>query len=287
MKETLTYLAPANLDSLFQLMADYPQATIMAGGTDLLVEARKHGLPSYLLDIKNLKELNYIKIEAGYLAIGAATNINAIKESPEIEIWCPALRKAAEAFGCYEIRNRATLGGNVMRASPGAEFAPLLWVYEAKVRLLASSGFREMAILDFITAAGKTKRMPNEILEAVLLPLYDPKNSLQGYRRIARVAGMDLASLNAAVLILNAFDPEARQMRIAFGAVAPLPDRPTEVEALLAGKKITRELLAKAKVMLYEHYQPRATSLRATPEYKKIMTGNLLEMMLEEMGMIS
>jgi CO/xanthine dehydrogenase FAD-binding subunit len=283
----LTYLAPKDLSELFKALEDNPQAAIMAGGTDLLVDARKKGLPETLLDIKQVQELGIIKLEADYLVVGAVTTVNALNQSDEIAHWYPALKQAASGFGCYEIRNRATFGGSVMRASPGAEFAPLLWVAEAKVRLRSSRGMRELPIAEFVVAPGKTMRQPGEVLEAVLLPLYEFESALQGYRRVARVAGMDLASLNAAVLVINARKTEKRIVRLAFGAVAPLPDRPREVEELLSGKEFTPELLGQAKRMLYKRYQPRATSLRATPEYKKLMAGNLLEMMLEELGLIN
>ncbi|MCD6310593.1 MAG: FAD binding domain-containing protein [Candidatus Eremiobacteraeota bacterium] len=280
------YLAPTTLGELFDLYEKNPSSEFLAGGTDLLVELRNRKPPSLLLDLKKIDELSGISSTGEFITIGGTTTINELIESKIIRDEFPALYQAASSFGCYEIRNRATVGGSLAHASPGAEFGPVWAVLEARISIASKKSRRELPFEQFTLGPGKTALMPGEIVYSIILPKYNIKTTGMAYMRRARTRGMDLASMNCAVLVLNSDKPEIREIRIAFGALARTPDRPREVEKMLSGCEITAELMGKAKKILYERYSPRATSLRASPEYKKLMAGNLLQILLLKLGLM-
>ncbi|MCL5036234.1 MAG: FAD binding domain-containing protein [Chloroflexi bacterium] len=280
------YAAPLTLEDLFNLYDKNSGAQFMSGGTDLLVEMREKDAPPLILDLKNIEELGGIEESIKEIRIGATTTVNELLKSPLIEKEYPALYQAAEKFGCYEIRNRATIGGSLGHASPGAEFGPVWAVLEARIVIASKDKKYELPCDQFTLGPGKTALKPGEIVHSVILPRYNPATSRMAYRRRARTRGMDLASMNCAVLILNADSSEERVIRVAYGALARTPDRPREIEDLLSGCPITPVLMDEAGQILFDKYSPRATSLRATPEYKKTMAGNLLRIILADLGLL-
>ena len=168
----------------------------------------------------------------------------------------------------------------MVNASPGAESGSPLAVLEAQVVLKGRQGERQVSIRDFWQGVGKTDLAPGELLVRIVIPRL-PKGSRSTYLRRSRVQGMDLASVNAAVVVINPQLPASREIRVALGAVAPTPIRAREIETLLRGQEITSSLLSQMREKIQEGLAPRATSLRATPGYKKEMVGVLTEMALE------
>ncbi len=277
------YYAPKTIKEASELLLNLPDAKIMAGGTDLLVNIRAgKERPSAVIDIKRIKGLNQIEWKGNYLSIGALTLFNQLLENDIIRNKYKVLYECASVMGCYEIRNKATIGGNIMNASPGAESGSPLFVLEAEVVLEDGENKRQLKISEFVKGVGKTDIKRGEILTEILIPKY-PDNMRSTYFRGRRVKGMDLASLNLAMLILNPDDDSDREIRVAMGAVHITPLRIPEIEEMLSKKKLTVEILEKVKKRVAELINPRATSLRATPEYKKVMVGNFIEMGLEKL----
>jgi CO/xanthine dehydrogenase FAD-binding subunit len=277
------YYSPKTLNEAFKIMEESKNYKIMAGGTDLLVNIRAgKERPDVVIDIKRIEELNRIEVIDNTLRLGTTVTFNQIIENKIIKERITALYEAAEVMGCYEIRNKATIGGNIVNASPGSESGSPLYVFEAKVLLKSKEGERLLNISEFIKGVNRTDIREGEILAEVLIPLYNG-DSGSIYFRGRRVKGMDLASLNLAMLILNLKDDNNRKVRLAAGAVHPTPLRMTEIEEILSFKKLNEEIIEKAKKRAAEIIFPRATSLRATPEYKKVMVGNFIEMGLKKL----
>jgi CO/xanthine dehydrogenase FAD-binding subunit len=275
------YFRPEDIDEALTILGHEREAVLLAGGTDLLVNMRRGKLrPQALVDIKGLEECQGIRWENGHLSVGSLTTFNQLLRSREIREHFPLLVDAARLMGCYEIRQRATIGGNVVNASPGAESGSPLAALDAQVVLRGPRGSRRMPVKDFWRGVGKTDLASGELLVRILLPRL-PQGSRSAYLRRSRVQGMDLASVNVAVVVINPQRPQSREIRIAMGAVAPTPVRAGEIETLLQGQELTPQLLARMREKIQEGLAPRATSLRATPAYKKEMIGILTEMALE------
>jgi CO/xanthine dehydrogenase FAD-binding subunit len=275
------YFHPSDIAETLTLLDQECETSVLAGGTDLLVKMRRGSMrPPVVVDIKGLKECQGIRWEGDRLSVGALTTFNDLLRSVEIQEHFPILVDATRVMGCYEIRERATLGGNVVNASPGAESGSPLAVLEAQVVLKGRRGERQMSIRDFWQGVGKTDLAPGELLVRIVIPRL-PEGSRSTYLRRSRVQGMDLASVNAAVVVINPQLPASREIRVALGAVAPTPIRAREIETLLCGQEITASLLSQMREKIQEGLAPRDTSLRATPGYKKEMVGVLTEMALE------
>jgi CO/xanthine dehydrogenase FAD-binding subunit len=234
------------------------------------------------VDIKKLEECRGIGWEDNHLSVGSLTTFNELLHSQIVQKHFSLLADAARVMGCYEIRERATIGGNVVNASPGAESGSPLAVLEAQVIVTGPQGDRQMPIGQFWRGVGETDLSQGELLTRILIPRL-PSGARSAYLRRSRVQGMDLASVNVAVVVIHPQKVERREVRVAMGAVAPTPIRAGEVEALLQGREITSQLLTRMRKEIQKGLAPRATSLRASPAYKREMVGVLTEMALESL----
>ncbi len=257
-------------------------AHILAGGTDVIVKIRARKLkPKYLVDIKGIEGLKGIEKDRDKIVIGALTTANEVAKNTHIKEYFPVLKDGAWTLGDYEIRNRATIGGNICNGSPSADTVIPLLVYDAKVIIASDEGERVEALDKFFKGPGKVNLGPGEILKNIILNI--PDYPVKGkFFRVSRVEGMDLASLNMAILVANPDSISDRKVRISIGAVAPVPLRVYELEEFLSGKEFTKEIFDKAKEILLNNLNPREGSLRATPYYKKRMAVHYLSWLFEE-----
>ena len=287
MYRRLDYVAPERTDEVFSALAGNAGAQVLAGGTDLLLELREE-VPedTLLVDIKRCEgALRGVEERGdGSVWIGALSTIRDLQESELLRSRYPALTDAADLFGCLEIRYRATIGGNVAHASPGAEYGTPLFVYEAEAEIAGPNGRRTVPIAEFWQDVGKTSLQRGEILSGFVLPPL-PETARSRYERISRTKGMDLAAMGVTILVLDPGDDERRTLRIALGAVERTPVRMEAAERALSGKKIDKELMEKVTREMSGAIHPRATSLRAGPEYKKAMAGILTERILHDFGL--
>lgn len=280
---TFAYHAPTTVRAAAELLQQNAGAALLAGGTDLLVNLRGgKAKPAAVIDLKKIPGLNGIKKTDRGLEVGALMTMNALARAPELAGACSLLRDAAAMMGCYEIRNRATLGGNVVNASPGAESLCPLTALEAQVVVNGPNWDRTVPLAAFLTGVNRVGLKPGEILTRLVLPAY-PAGTVGVYQRRQRVKGMDLASVNCAILVINPTTPATRQVRVALGTVAPTPYRSAKAEALLSGKPLNAEIIRAAAEIIRGEVKPRATSLRATPEYKQLMIAVFLERGLRQL----
>ncbi|MGB4047040.1 MAG: FAD binding domain-containing protein [Kiritimatiellia bacterium] len=271
-----TYAQPRTLAEL--LAQKDAQTHLLAGGTDLLVDTRS-GKKSVarVLDIKAIPELRGIRAVKGGLQIGACETFTHLLRSPHLQKY-PALRECASVMGCHEIRNRATLGGNICNASPGSESSVVLSVHEAQINIASRRGTRRVAYDDFTTGVNRTCLEPDEVVVSIFIP--SAPRALGIYRRITRTAGMDLACWNGAALVFSPNTPAKREIRFAFGTVMSTTYRPRAIEAKLSRRPLTPADMDAAYEAICAEIQPRASSLRASPDEKRRAIRNFLDELL-------
>lgn len=231
-------LSTDSVEEACSMLSQYgAQAVVLAGGTDLLTKMKhRRAVPRCLINIKAIPKLDRISPdERGGIRIGALTSIHDIEISTLIGKRFPALKQAAGVLGTTQIRNVGTLGGNLVNASPSAEFAPPLLTLGASVRCVGSSGERLIPLGEFFVAPGKTTLRPDELLTEVHVP--DAPAGAQGIYLKHSLRKMDVAIASAALLVV--FDGDVcRDVRIALGAVGPIPFRARKAEEILNGKRL-------------------------------------------------
>jgi carbon-monoxide dehydrogenase medium subunit len=214
------YARPNDLSVALSLLAEHgPDARVLAGGTDVLVRLRLgHLRPGIVVDVKHIGELRSDIVETeGRLRIGARAVMTDIIADLRIRRHFPALVEAAAVVGSVQIRNRATLAGNICNASPAADTAPVLLAHGATVNLIAASGPRHVPVHEFFIAPGRTVLGPGELVESIDLPLASGKTGA-AFGRVTRRRGVDLATINLCCLVT-----ESGRVRFGFGAVGPRP----------------------------------------------------------------
>lgn len=272
----MNYHRPANLDEARRALAE-PGARALAGGTDLMV-GMGHAAPwpAALVDLKSLPELQGLERNNGVLRIGAATTLSELRESPHVESF-PALAKACRHFAARQIRNRATLGGNIVNASPAADLVPPLIAHEA----VCVSDHRRIPLVEFTTGPGRTVLEPGEILVAVEIPI-PPKDGRAFFVKHAPREAMAIAVVNlAGFFVLR--EGRVALARIALGSVAPTVIRARRCEVLLEGEPLGDSVIAEAVRAAVEEAAP-IDDIRATARYRNLMIARLLRWELSNLG---
>ena len=263
MKE-FEYLKPDSIKEIISILSQFGEkAQILNGGTDLIVEMRDKIIqPEYLVDIKAIPQLNrttYNKQDG--LNIGATVTLNEISNSKVVQTHFPILIKACRTVGSYQVRNRATLVGNICNASPAADTAPPLLVLEAKVNIIGPTGEKIVPINQFFTGVKKNILKKGEIVTSITIPPI--KDKWTGvYLKQGRKKEVDLATVGVAVVCVR------DEVRIALGAVAPVPVRAFKTEELLKGKIIDEPLLEKAGESALTEVSP-ISDIRSSQEYRE------------------
>ncbi len=281
------YLRPDDLDEACSVLAEEPGAVALAGGTDLLVEMRARAVePTVVVDLKHLESLRGVRRHDGGLWIGSLTTVTEVLEAPQLDGGLACLVDAARAFACAEIRHRATVGGNLANASPGAEFCVPLVALDARVHLHGpGGGQRVMPVGEFLRGANRTDLQDGELITGVEIPPHG-EDLRSAYRRRARTRGMDLASVSLALVVHEPQRPSRRRVCLSMGAVEAVPPRPSAAEALLSRRRLDAAAVAEAGRALVDGAGPRRGSLRAEPAYKTAVLPVLLERMLVDLGVV-
>lgn len=269
------YCEPSTVDEAVLLLDRFGgKGNIFAGGTDLLVEMREHvRRPDHIINLKKVEGLDRLTFDgqAG-LRCGALVTIRTIETSPVIREHYRSLASAAQELGSIQVRNRATLGGNVCRASPSADTLPPLIADQASVILHGPEGARVVALEDFFTGPGRTVMRGNEVLTEFRIPA-PPPGTAKVYIKHGRRKAMELATVGVAVTVTIA-DGMFRHVRIVLGAVAPTPIRTYGAEALLLGQAVSHDLIDAAAGAAMDDARP-ITDVRASADYRRTMVGVL------------
>jgi carbon-monoxide dehydrogenase medium subunit len=274
MSRSFQHLRPCSAQEACELKAKYgPTARFWAGGTDLLLEWRRGAIElDYCIDLSALRDLRTIQFQEGGVRIGALVTIASIHAERGFDRDFAVLRAAASQFATPQIRNTATLGGNLCHAVPSADFAPPLIALDAELTLLGLDGERSMPLEAFFQGVKRTALRPDEMLLEIRIPKPPPRAAC-AFERVTR-SSVDIALVNAAVRIT--IDPAGaiQEARVVLGAVAPVPLRAKRAEGVLMGNSVSelgQELQAQVGRLAAAETHP-ITDVRTTAAYRRYVS---------------
>jgi len=266
------YFAPKTVKEALSLLSRYGEkAKIIAGGQSMLV-IMKQGLfaPEYLIDIKGISALDYIKYDEGKgLRIGALTIHRAIEKSPVIQKHFGVLSEMERNLATIQTRNWGTIGGNLCHGDPAGDPAPVLIALKAKLKLASSAGERIIEVEEFSKDYLEVDLQTGEMLTEIQVPI-PPARTGTAYEKLMVMKG-DMGIVGAAVSItLRAGDSVCENVRIALGSAASVPLRAKKAEKRLIGKKVTDALLAEAGELASTEASP-PSDVHGSAEYRREM----------------
>jgi CO/xanthine dehydrogenase FAD-binding subunit len=275
------YLVPDTLTETSNLLLKYgDNARVLAGGTDLLVQMRERKvLPEYLLDIQKIPDLAFIRYDNSEgLRIGALTSIQSIKNSLPVKFKFNILTQAAAVLSTPQIRNQATIGGNLANASPAAETAPALMTLRATVKASGAGKERTIPVENFFLGTHHNALQPGEVLTEIDIPNLPPHSSgiyLKYGKRLSDVATVGVG----VVVTMNGETCE--DVRIAFISVGPAPMRAINTEKVLRGQKLSETLIEEAAQVASQEAKPR-DGIRGFAGKKREMLMGLVKQAIKE-----
>ena len=269
-----TYLRPTTLHEALTFKRDIPNAIVICGSTDVALRVTKrHELLKEILDLSGIEELKAIHEDESSLAIGAAASLDDIMSVIQSDF--PALFDMLSVFGSLQIRNLATLGGNLGTASPIGDTLPVLIAYNARVVLESLQGKREVHINDFIKGYRETDRRADELITAVILPKLAVGTSVKSYK-ISKRKDLDIATVSGGFrLQLNARNNIVESIRLAYGGMADRVKRARAAEQFLIGKKWERETVEQTMPLIDQEFTP-ISDARGSAEFRQVAARNLL-----------
>jgi len=275
------HLVPSTLKEALDLKQRLGEnALFVAGGTDLFIRMREKIIfPRYLIDLTKIRGLIIQeKIEADHLNIGACLTVYQISKSSLIERHVPSLVTASAQLGSPAIRNQATIGGNLVNASPAADLVPPLMAQGATVHTVGSNGRRSFPLEELFTDVNKTILFPDEILTHISVPILQP---LEGavYLKLGLREALSISVVTVAIW-LKRKGRKVEGVRIALGSVAPRIFRASRAETFLSGKPLTTEMVHQTADIASQECQP-ISDIRASGEYRKSMVVELVKIGLE------
>ena len=277
-----TYLVPKTLDEAISLHQSYGErAKYIAGGTDVLVKIKEGKLaPDYLISLKHIigQDRPFLNHETGELYVGAFVTHRMIETSLLVQAHYPILYDAVKNIGSIQIRNVATIGGNLVNAVPSADGAIPLITLDGKANIYGTKGQRSIALLRFFLGPGQCDLERGEILTEIVVPRLLPRTG-SAYIKHGRREAMELPMLGVGVLLSLEDDMETcAKARISLGVAAPTPIRALQAEKHLVGKTITEEILAEAGKIAGEESKVR-DSIRGVAWYRREMVAVLVKRM--------
>lgn len=261
-------------ETLRLLSENREEAKVLAGGTNLLILMKQKFLnPRILIDVKEIPGAGDIHCDPKEgLTIGPLATIESIETSEVIQKGFRVISEAAGLLGSIQIRLRATLGGNLCHASPSADMAPCLIALGARVRIAGGQGERWIPLEDFFAGPGKTVLQANELLTSIRVPKVPPRTGCAYVKHSIRKA-IEPGIVNVAVtLTLGESGENCAEIKIALGAVAPIPMRARKAEDRLRGRKLNEASLEEAASLASEEARP-ITDVHGSAEYRKAMVG--------------
>lgn len=270
--EPLEIYQPTSLQEASRLLKENgPGGRFLAGGTDLVIAMKEKGLvPKYVVDLKRIPGLTGIcENSDGSITLGALTTMREIEISPLIRRKFPFLAQSAAEVGSIQIRNRATVGGNMANATPSADVAPSLIALNAMTTIVGANGRRIVALEDFFRGPGQTIMTANEILTEIMIPK-TPSRLVGEYIKFSPREMMDLAYVGVAVAYTLGEQRRCEGVRIVLGAVAPTPIRARRAEAAVEGQALTEALAEKVGEIAAEESKP-ISDVRSSADYRRAM----------------
>ncbi len=270
------YLEPTTLNECAQMLAEHKEkARLLAGGTDLIIQMEQHKRkPEVVIYAMRIPELSGVRVEAdGSVRIGATTTLREVETLPLIKEKFPVLSYAASTVGSVQIRNLATIGGNVCNASPAGDTLPALLALDAQARIQSVNGERTIPLEEVFTGPGQTCLAPEEFLVDIIIPADAANLSAIYYKQCVRQA-MDIAVVGVGVSVKRS-NGTCDDVRIALGAVAPVPFRAKTAEDVVRGKKVDGKLIQQAAEKARAESRP-IDDVRGSAAFRKEMVLRLV-----------
>lgn len=267
------FAAPNDLAGLRELKQQRPNARLVAGATDLWLETTQQLNPlNDLVDVRHVAELNAIEETTDGWWIGAAVTFSRL--DPLLASHYPAFHHLMHRFASSQIRNRATMGGNIANASPIGDTPPVLLALDAQVRLDGPGGERTLPLSDFFLDYKKTALAADEFIRDIYLPRPSADHNLKVWKLSKRREDDISAVLGAFAWRLD--NGRLRDVRLAFGGMAAIPRRAYKAETALEGQAVTESAFSAARIALDEEFSPMS-DVRGSSDYRRLAAGNLLE----------
>jgi CO/xanthine dehydrogenase FAD-binding subunit len=274
------YAAPQRLDEVLDILHEQAgKAKVLAGGTDMvLFMERGRWRPELVIELPRIEPFVGITLKDHLLHIGSRTTMRELETSQLLLTHAPILSWAASEVGSVQIRNLATIGGNIGTASPAGDTLPALLALNASVRLQSKRGERTLPLAEFFVGPGQTVLNPDEVITEVLVPIL-PQRTGSAFYKLAVRRYMDIAIVDVAVVLTTNEDGAIIDARIALGAVAPTPIRAYEAEERLKGNALDEHLAEEAAELAQRVARP-ITDQRGSAEYRRLMVGRLTRRLL-------
>ena len=266
------YFVPQTAREAVEVLQAHPEAKLLAGGTDLLVQMKERvRTPGALVDIRRIPGVNELRFDRKTgLAIGAAVTMRQVELLPAAQVHYAGFAEGARVVGSFQIRNLATIAGNICNAAPSADTAPGLIVHGARVKIAGPNGQREMLVENFMVGPGRTTLKPGDFVIGIQVPVPPPRTGSAYVRHTPRGA-MDIAMVGVGAAVTLA--PRTRvcqDARIVLGAVAPTPLRARAAERMLKGQRLTDGLIAEAADVAAAEARP-ISDVRGSAEFRREM----------------
>ncbi|MCZ6636212.1 MAG: xanthine dehydrogenase family protein subunit M [bacterium] len=279
--KSFDYFAPTTIREAVDILAKYPDAKVLAGGTDLLVHMKlRVRTPDVILDVGRLSGADALTIDRKRgLTIGPAVTMRQVELSQAAWKTYAGFAQGASVVGSIQIRNLATVVGNVCNAAPSADVAPGLIALGAKVRIAGPKGRRSMQVENFMTGPGQTALQQGEFVTGIQVPVPAARTGSAFVRHTPRGA-MDIAVVGVgASVTLAARTGACQAARIVMGAVAPTPIRAKKAERMLRGQRLSEELIAKAAEVASGEARP-ISDVRASADFRRELVRVLTKRMV-------
>ena len=277
-KNNNKFYIPLNLKNLIQYTQNNKQYKFVTGGTDIALEVtKKNNNINSLIYLGNNKDLNYIKIKENYINIGSATPINKI--IPILKKYYPSFADMFDRYGSTQIRNVASIGGNLGSASPIGDSLPALLALNAKL-ILQSKNQRLLDIKDFFKAYRKTALKNKEFIKEIRIPIL--KSHIFKCYKISKRIDDDISSLFVAYL-MKLKNNIIKDINIAYGGMDSIPNFAFKTQKYLIGKEFNLKNIDKSKQMIEKDFTP-LTDVRASSTYRKLVSKNLMDRLFLEIN---
>lgn len=272
--------APSTIRQLAKLKNQHPHARLLAGGTDLALEAtQQHKNLQNIIYLGRVKELSLFKRTRHRIEIGAAVTLDKLDR--ELGSDYPELRSLLKRFGSRQIRNLATIGGNIANASPIADVTPVLLALNAVCRLQSVAGQRHIPLEDYFLSYKRTELRANEFIRSVFFPL-PAKNARLKICKVSKRIDDDISAVCLAALVAME-DGMISNIRLAFGGMAAIPKRALYCEEVLRSQPFEMSAINRAKSALDQDFQP-ISDVRASAAYRLEVAKNLLDRIYLELS---